>query len=111
MPHIVIEHSDKTTDAMADTCQAVFDAACGCETFPVPANVKVRSRLCAHHTGGTGDDFVHVTVRMLPGRTDALKQEVSAAILATLETQFPTTASLTVEIVEMHAASYAKRYL
>ncbi len=111
MPHIVIEHSAKTADAMATTCKAVFDAACGCETFPVPGNVKVRSRLCDNHTGGTGDDFVHVTVRMLPGRTDPLKQEVSGAILAVLEHQFPTTASLTVEIVELHAASYAKRYL
>ena len=111
MPHIIIEHTDKTADQMATLCKAVFDAACGCETFPDPSTVKVRSRLCANHTGGTGDDFVHVTVRMLAGRTDALKSEVSTAILATLQNHAPTTASLTCEIVDMHAASYAKRYL
>lgn len=111
MPHIIIEHSPKTTDAMPALCQAIFEAACGCETFPDPSTVKVRSRLCDNHTGGTGDDFIHATVRMLEGRTDALKIEVSEALLATMEAMCPTVASLTCEIAELHTASYRKRYL
>ncbi len=111
MPHIVIEHTEKTAAKMADVCKAVFEAACGCETFPNPEAVKVRSRLCANHTGGTGDDFVHATVRMLAGRTNDLKSEVSQAVLGALESAFPNTASLTCEIVDMHGESYAKRYL
>ena len=111
MPHIVIEHTENTTDKMALLCKAVYDAACGCETFPLPSAVKVRSRLCANHTGGTGDDFIHTTVRMLEGRTDAIKSEVSEAILNVMVEMFPTTASLTCEIVDLHTASYRKRYL
>lgn len=111
MPHLVIEHSPEIADDMPALCQAVFDAACGCTTFPDPKAVKVRSRLCSNHTGGTGDGFAHTTVRMLAGRTDDLKSEVTAAVLAAMQTALPTTASLTVEVVDMHVASYAKRYL
>ena len=111
MPHLIIEHSPEIADVMPDLCKAVFEAATGCSTFPIPGAVKVRSRLCSNHTGGTGAGFAHTTVRMLQGRTDDLKSEVSAAVLAAMETALPTTASLTVEIVDMHGASYAKRYL
>ncbi|MGB0799252.1 MAG: 5-carboxymethyl-2-hydroxymuconate Delta-isomerase [Planktomarina sp.] len=111
MPHLVIEHSPEITDAMPALCQAVFEAACRCSTFPNPSAVKVRSRLCQNHTGGTGAGFAHTTVRMLEGRSDDLKSEVTAAVLAAMETALPTTASLTVEVVDLHTASYAKRYL
>ena len=111
MPHIILEHTNKTADKMAALCHAVFEAACGCTAFPNPTAVKVRTRLCANHTGGTGDDFVHATVRMLDGRTDDLKSEVSQAVLAAMVEALPDISSLTCEISEMHRASYAKRYL
>lgn len=111
MPHLIIEHSPEVTDAMPDLCQAVFDAACGCSTFPDPKAIKVRSRVCQNHTGGTGDGFAHTTVRMLQGRTDDLKCEVTTAVMEVMQANLPGTASLTVEVVDMHTASYAKRYL
>ncbi|MEM6308096.1 MAG: 5-carboxymethyl-2-hydroxymuconate isomerase [Pseudomonadota bacterium] len=111
MPHLIIQHTQKTASQMPDVCQAVFDAAAGCATFPDATAIKVRSVLCANHTGGTGDDFAHVTVRLLDGRSDTEKADVSAAIMVALDRHLPTTANLTVEIVDMHRASYQKRSL
>ncbi len=111
MPHLILEHTDATQGDMPALCQAVFDAACGCSTFPNPSDVKVRTRLCANHTGGTGDHFVHATVRMLEGRTNEAKREVSEAVFGAMLAQLPNCPSLTVEIVDMHGPSYVKRYL
>ncbi len=111
MPHVVIEHTDKTADQMPSVCKDVFDAAAQCSTFTDPSAIKVRSRLCANHTGGTGDDFAHATIRMLQGRDDAAKGEVADAVMGVLAAHLTHVANLTVEVVDMDKPSYRKRSL
>ena len=111
MPHIIIEHSDKTTAQMPAICAEVFTAASKCSSFPDASAIKVRSVLCANHTGGTGDDFVHATIKALAGRDDTQKAEVTDAVMNVLNTHLTLTSNLTVEFYNLHTDSYRKRAL
>ena len=54
---------------------------------------------------------MHVSVRLLSGRDDAQKNDLSEKILAQIEPMLPNVASVGVEICDMHRASYRKRVL
>lgn len=109
MPHLVIEHTSKTTAKMGEVCDAIFDTACKLEEFPDPKTIKVRSQLCENHRGGKGDDFAHVTIRILEGRSDTAKSNISNAIFDVVVGLLPETQNVTCEVVDLHAASYLKR--
>ena len=59
----------------------------------------------------SGQAFVHAKLAILSGRSEAVKQQLSAALLAELQgLQWPTGLSvqLCVEILDIHRPSYAK---
>ena len=113
MPHLVIEYSEDVAeqadiDAIVD---AAHDGAMDSGLFP-EYDIKTRAIGYRHHrTGQTRDSFVHVTVHLLDGRSDAQKSELGEAVLARLLPLLPRVASVGVEIVDMHRASYRKRVL
>ena len=113
MPHLVIEYSEDVAgqvdiDALVD---AAHDGAMESGLFP-EYDIKTRATGYRHHrTGQTRDSFVHVTVHLLDGRSDAQKSGLSEAVLGRLEPLLPGVASVGVEIVDMHRASYRKRVL
>ena len=54
---------------------------------------------------------MHVTLRLLDGRSDEQKAMLSESVLGRIEPLLPAVASVGVEIVDMHRASYRKRVL
>ena len=113
MPHVIIEHSAEVADQIdIDELIAVTHAAVlSSDLFP-EYDIKTRAIAYAHHrTGQTRDSFVHVTVHLLDGRSDAQKAALSEAVLACIEPLLPAVISVGVELCDMHRASYRKRVL
>lgn len=114
MPHLVLEFSKGLDDShdMPALCQTLFDALAAQPAFPQPANLKIRASAVPYSVIGTEpQSFVHATLRLLPGRDDDTKSQLTQAVLSALQSHLPQVGSLTVEIVELHGASYAKRVL
>lgn len=114
MPHIVVEyagHLDET-HCMNTLCKTLFDAAATSGVFPDTSSIKVRALPCPFSLIGTEpQSFAHVTIRLLAGRDDAVKAELTRTILATLDQALPEVGSLSVDIKDIDTASYAKRTL
>ena len=113
MPHVIIEHSEDVAAQISvdDLMAAVHDAAMASELFP-EYDIKTRVIAYRHHrTGQTRDAFVHVAVHLLDGRSEAQKAALADGILAKIEPLLPRVASVGVEIVDIHRASYRKRVL
>ena len=113
MPHVIIEHSEDVAGqiAIGDLVDAVHDATLGSGLFP-EYDIKTRAVAYQHHrTGQTRDSFVHVALHLLDGRSEEQKSDLSEAILARIEPMLPTVASVGVEIIDIHRASYRKRVL
>jgi 5-carboxymethyl-2-hydroxymuconate isomerase len=113
MPHLVIEYSADVADQVAieDIVDAAHDGAMASELF-AEYDIKTRATgYCHHRTGQTRDSFVHVALHLLDGRSEEQKAMLSEAVLGRLEPLLPKVASVGVEIVDMHRASYRKRVL
>lgn len=106
MPHCIVEHSQGLHSD--ELLEAVFIGARGSELFD-SADIKLRAQPFKHFFSGAGRQrFVHVTARILSGRTLEQRQSLSQQILQALETLNLTECSLTVEVIEIERDSYAK---
>ncbi|MCG7494679.1 5-carboxymethyl-2-hydroxymuconate Delta-isomerase [Thalassobius sp. Cn5-15] len=114
MPHLVLEFSQGLEDShdIPALQQLLFDTLAANPTIPTAANLKIRASAASYSLiGSEPQSFVHATLRLLPGRDDDTKSQLTGAVLEVLQSHLPTVGSLTVEAVEMHGASYAKRVL
>lgn len=108
MPHCIVEHS---AELAAETLIAqVFAGASESGLFAADgADIKVRTVAYSHYcTGPRKSAFVHVELKILSGRTLEMKQHLSTTVLAHLRLLDIADCSLTVEVVDMERASYAK---
>ena len=113
MPHCIIEYSSDVADrvSISELVEATYQGALSSGLFP-EYDIKTRAIAYRHHqTGSTQDSFVHVTVRLLSGRDDAQKADLSEKILAHIEPRLPDVISVGVEICDIHRESYRKRVL
>lgn len=113
MPHCIIEYSSDVADqvSISDLVEATYRGALSSGLFP-EYDIKTRAFACQNHQSGpTQDSFVHVTVRLLSGRDDVQKAELSEKVLAHIEPMLPGVVSVGVEICDMHRDSYRKRVL
>ena len=88
MPHIVVEHCPQTAKAadLSKLCNDLHEKFAEKETIKLE-NIKTRTVLCDNLI--TGSDiqprpFCHVTVKLLPGRSPELKEQISGDLFATL---------------------------
>ena len=113
MPHVIIDYSENVAEQILidELIDAVHGASLDSGLFP-EYDIKTRANGYRYHrTGSTRDDFVHVAVHMLDGRSDAQKSDLAEAILARIEPLLPDVASVGVEVIDIHRASYRKRVL
>ena len=113
MPHCIIEYSQDVAEQVSieDLISATYQGALSSGLFP-EYDIKTRAFACQNHqTGSTQDSFVHVTVRLLSGRDDVQKAELSEKVLAHIEPMLPGVVNVGVEICDMHRDSYRKRVL
>ncbi len=114
MPHIIVEYAGQLdkTHCMTGLCQTLFDTAAASGVFPDVSAIKVRATPCPFFRIGTEpQSFAHVTIRLLAGRDEATKAELSCSILAALDQALPDVGSLSVDIKDIDTATYAKRTL
>lgn len=111
MPHCIVEYSQNLEQEVppADFLEAVKEACITSALFSIE-DIKLRSfSYKSFLTGGEEDAFVHVTLRVLSGRTSEQKKQLSDLVLEAL-TQFSLkNVSLSVEVCEMERDSYVKR--
>ncbi len=113
MPHCVIEYCSEVADqcSISDLMSAVHDGALSSGLFP-QYDIKTRAIAYDHYcTGETRDSFVHVNLHLLSGRDDEQKADLAERVLASLAPLLPQVVSISVEIIDIHRASYRKRVL
>ena len=108
MPHCIIEHSASIDSDLL--VPLVFAAALKSELFAADgSDIKVRSTAyTSYQIGNDKSDFAHIVLKILSGRTNEQKLQLSQRVLAHLETAKLTNCSITVEVVDMDSASYSK---
>lgn len=108
MPHCVIEHSDRIDGNML--IEAVHKGALASELFePTGSDIKVRATAFSNYKTGVVDlKFVHVTLKILSGRTSEQKEMLSNTVLDKLSDLSLTNCSISVEVQDIDRASYAK---
>ena len=116
MPHLIVEYSQNlNTFPEAQALVELNEAITSHPTFPDEIELKSRFVLVDSFAIGSQPAqraFIHAQLRLLSGRTDEIKQELSGRIAEVLQRLSPrpegVLVQLSVEIVDMHRASYAK---
>lgn len=108
MPNFVIEYGESLTQQISpDTLMdKVFEGAKASGHFPPEAikiRIEPRSNFRLHDKY---KDFLHVSAHILSGRTDSQKSEISKALLEPLKTLGLRSVFVSVEIVDIHRASF-----
>lgn len=111
MPHCVIECSDSIgfKIELDRLVRAVHNAA---ETTRLFTAGDVKARLITYHhdlVGGAKDDYVHVTVGLLSGRSASQKKALSNAIVRAICELLPTVHFISVDVREFCSETYANR--
>ncbi len=110
MPHLIIEFSQEQAGAeqVEPMLDAVHRAVVDTGLFEV-SHIRVRAiPVVYYRTGGKREPFVHVQCRIHAGRHEAQKRQLSEAVLSALREQAWQVKVMTVEVMEMDRASYAK---
>ncbi|MEX2525060.1 MAG: 5-carboxymethyl-2-hydroxymuconate Delta-isomerase [Gammaproteobacteria bacterium] len=113
MPHLVIEYSKGIEGkvSMESLMERTYQAAVAAQVMN-PDDIKVRALPYSHYRLARQDgDFVHVTCRLLEGRTSEEKVRLSTEIRGYLSELLPDVYSLSVDIVDMNPDAYKKRLL
>lgn len=117
MPHCVIEYSANVADQpdWTATLAQIHERLAATGEF---ALADIKSRVVRHEVFFAGDgardrSFVAADLRILDGRSDERKRELSALVAEALRAAFPQSLaeqrfSLTVRVSDMHRASYRR---
>ena len=111
MPHCIIEHAEQllTSISPQQLIDTVLTGAKESELFELD-HIKLRTQ--SYECYQKGDvkqaDFIHVTMRILQGRTVEQRQDLSNKVLLEFDKLALKNITVTVEIIEMETASYSK---
>lgn len=112
MPHMLIEYTKglEDTASPAELINAVYQGACNSELFD---NKFVKTRSLAfenYQSGVTDNGFIHVTAKILSGRTAEQRKTLSSSILVELEKVLAghSPISITVEVVDIDKEAHSQ---
>ncbi len=110
MPHLIIEYSETlATEAQVPALLEVVHAAARASALFPESHIKTRVvPVKFYRVGSGGGSFIHAQLRIKSGRSDAQKRSLSSAVLAAIKSQRWPADVVTVEVVDMDVASYAK---
>ena len=113
MPHFVVEYSRGIADDAG--LGQVMDqlVAAGVESGCMQlADIKVRATPYDHYRlAQPGQTFIHVTVSLLEGRSDAVKAGLAVIVRDKLDALLPEVTSISIDIRDMNPVAYKKRLL
>ena len=113
MPHFVIEYSREIEEK--SDINTLMNAVLGVATdsgIMKPIDVKIRARPYDHFLMPENDQtFLHVTIFLLEGRTDAQKETLSISLRARLAELLSTVTSVSIDVRDMNPVAYKKRVL
>lgn len=111
MPHIIVEYTDHLNVDLEKLTIELHRTLVGQETVKEEA-VKTRAIPVKATVVGTGkchDKMIHIQLKLLPGRSDELRQSMAEALFNTVKkVVFDDHISISVETSELHAESYTK---
>lgn len=111
MPHIRIEYTGEAEQGIHALCEALLDVLSSHGAIPDPSSIKIRALPVAYAVMGTeAQSFAHAQFALLPGRSEAVKSDLSGLILSTMRAQLPQIANLSVDVEDL-SPSYAKDVL
>lgn len=117
MPHIVVEYTPNLGELPFDAMlAAVTRRLAASPEIGDEADLKARVLRAEAFRVGLADEgrgFIHVTLRILAGRSPQAKKDLSQRVLAGMREHLPLlpealTAYLSVEVVDMDRESYGK---
>ncbi|WP_448551492.1 5-carboxymethyl-2-hydroxymuconate Delta-isomerase [Thalassotalea montiporae] len=113
MPHCIIEHAS-TLDSNK-LVSAVFQGALASELFePDGSDIKVRAigfnsyQVGNNQSKKSPSDFIHITLKILSGRSEEQKQLLSKSVLDAFNTLVLNSCEITIEVVDIDRTSYLK---
>ena len=112
MPHIIVEYSETLTalDVPKLVMELHHDLATR-ETINIHA-IKSRAIPVQYVLVGNNDELdkmIHITLKLLPGRSDELKKEMAQGLIdKSKHLAHDERVSVTCEVAELHAESYVK---
>jgi len=113
MPHIIVEYSDTlaSSEDIPKLVSIVHHTLAEQDTVSVQA-IKTRAIPVQYAIVGDSDSrdrMIHITLKLLPGREDVLKQIMAKALSDKVRSAtHDDRISITVEVMEMHEPSYIK---
>ena len=112
MPHIVVEYTDSLSVDIPKLLTVLHNDLATRETVDIHA-IKTRAIPVKYTIVGDGqepDRMIHITLRLLPGRPDELKCEMSQGLAKAAydAANHDDRIKITAEIVDMHGPSYIK---
>ena len=110
MPHCIVEYS-KTLESRLSPASLVNAAHQGALASGLFQGPDIKTRAIAYENyqvGDTPSDFIHVSVRLLNGRTTEQKRSLSMHILEQLQSFNLSELSCTVEVLDIDSLSYSK---
>jgi 5-carboxymethyl-2-hydroxymuconate isomerase len=111
MPHIIVEYTDHLNLDVEKLTIELHRSLIQQDTIKEEA-VKTRAIPVKATVVGTGkchDKFIHICLKLMPGRDDALRRTMAEALAVTVrKIALDENISITVETAELHAESYIK---
>lgn len=111
MPHLTIEYSANIADwvDLGDVMDGAYRAAADSGVMD-PRDIKIRAISYTHFMlADRGNSFVHLTCRLLAGRTVEQKERLAILLRRNLVELLQDVHSISIDIVDMDPSSYKKR--
>lgn len=110
MPHIIVEYPEQAMNGadIPAILRTVHESVVASKLYKAP-QIKTRAYSFKDYTyAGGGDPYIHVQARICSGRDDDNRNQLSQVILSGLQALEIPISVITVEVVDMDRASYAR---
>lgn len=108
MPHCIIEYSEDLSSNVDEISSAVLSGARDSQLFD-ERDIKIRALSFSKYTVGVSDDsFVHVSSKILSGRSSGQKLQLNTCIVERIKELKFNHCSITAEVIDIDRDSYSK---
>lgn len=111
MPHLIVEYASPLAEDVniQQLVEAVFKGAVDSDLFDEKA-IKARAiRIDDYWIGGAPQAFIHVEIKLLPGRDDEQKKDLSQKVFNQVSARVKENVTISVEVNDLDDNCYTKR--